>query len=417
MARVRKAYIDHNSDQDPQLIERVAPYYRHPAYALAGSQLAGLLCAAVYILSLAQCWNVLLEVGETLGLAVPALAVWAASVVLFFIAMAIYWIFTVRIPGDEALIRPIEKIAARTWLLKLIRRVLHPLTATGVFLSRRILRMRGLSVTSEAEFAYSEEEIRSIVEESHRGGKLSALENLLIKNSFDFFDLMTEEIMVPRSEMTVLYYGDSTDHMRQVIARSHHTCYPICMDDKDHILGYIHVKDFLERASDTEDIKHIIRNILTVPEVMPTPKLLQLMRSRRIYFAVVVDEYGSTAGLVTLGDIIEELIGEVPEEMDPAPVEIAKKDDGSYEFDGLVILDEVADRLDVEFDEQGEVNNTIGGYIFSQLERIPRAGDTVVIGRWKFTVLRMDGFRITRVAAVRLPPEAEPGDEAGHEES
>lgn len=417
MARIRKSYIDNNSDQDPQLIEKVAPYYRRPAYALAGSQLAGLLCAAVYILALCQCWTILLEEGEQLGFVMPSLVQWAASFVLFVAAMALYWIFTVRIPGDEALIHPIEKIAARTWLLRLIRRVLHPLTVTGIFLSRKVLHMRGLSVTSEAEFTYSEEEIRSIVEESHRGGKLSALENLLIKNSFDFFDLMTEEIMVPRSKMTVLYYGDSMEHMREVISQSHHTCYPICMDDKDHILGYIHVKDFLERASNGEDVKHIIRNILTVPEVMPTPKLLQFMRSRRIYFAVVVDEYGSTAGLVTLGDIIEELIGEVPEEMDTAPVEIAKKDDGSYEFDGLVILDEVADRLGVEFEEEGEVNNTIGGYIFSKLERIPKAGDTVVIGEWKFTVLRMDGFRVIRVAAVHLPPEERESGDEDHEES
>ncbi len=413
MARVRKDYVDHNDDQDPQLIAKVAPYYRHPAYALAGSQLAGMLCAAVYILALAQCWRNVLAVGVHWGATLPLWGKSAAAVVLFFAAMMIYWIFTVRIPAGAALTRPLEKIAARTWLLSLIRRVLHPLTAAGVFIARKVLRMRGLPATNEAEFTYSEEEIRCIVEESHRGGKLSALENLLIKNSFDFFDLMTQEIMIPRSEMTVLYYGDSMEHMRRVIAKSHHTCYPICMDDKDHILGFLHVKDFMEScASGATDVKHIIRNILTVPEVMPTPKLLQLMRQRRIYLAVVVDEYGSTAGLVTLEDIIEELIGEIPQEMDTAPGEILKKDDGTYEFDGLVILDDIADRLGIEFGEEGGVNNTIGGYIFSQLERIPKAGDTVVIGHWKFTVLRMEGFRIIRVAAAPAAPEDLPAPEA-----
>lgn len=418
MARVRKDYIEHNDDQDPQLIERVAPYYRHPAYALAGSQLAGMLCAAVYILALSQCWRNVLAVGVHWGIVLPFWVKAAAAFVLFLVAMMLYWIFTVRIPGDAALIRPIEKIAARTWLLSLIRRLLHPLTALGVFASRKVLRLRGLPATNEAEFTYSESEIRSIVEESHRGGKLSALENLLIKNSFDFFDLMTQEIMIPRSEMTVLYYGDSMEHMRRVISQSHHTCYPICRDDKDHILGFIHVKDFLESVAKGEtDVKRIIRNILTVPEVMPTPKLLQLMRSRRIYLAVVVDEYGSTAGLVTLEDIIEELIGEIPQEKDPTPVEILKKDDGTYEFDGLVILDDIADRLGIEFDEEGSGNNTIGGYIFSQLERIPKAGDTVVIGRWKFTVLRMEGFRIIRVAAApAAPEEIAPEAEKPHEE-
>ncbi len=405
MARVRKDYVDHNSDQDPQLIEKIAPYYRHPAYALAGSQLAGMLCTAVYILALAQCWRNVLAVGAHWGIVLPFWMKSAAAMVLLLAALLLYWIFTVRIPGDAALSHPLEKLASRTWLLSLIRRVLHPFTALGVLTARRVLRMKKLPVTNEAEFTYSEEEIRCIVEESHRGGKLSALENLLIKNSFDFFDLMTQDIMIPRSEMTVLYYGDSMEHMRRVIGQSHHTCYPLCMEDKDHIIGYIHVKDFMENcAVGATDVKHIIRNILTVPEVMPTPKLLQLMRQRRIYLAVVVDEYGSTAGLVTLEDIIEELIGEIPQEMDTAPGEILKKDDGTYEFDGLVILDDISDRLGIEFTEEGGAN-TIGGYIFYRLERIPKTGDTVVIGPWKFTVLRMEGFRIIRVKAEPVPPE------------
>ena len=418
MARVRKDYVEHNDDQDPQLIEKILPYYRHPAYSLAGSQLAGMLCAAVYILCLAQCWRCVLAVGVHMGIVLPFWGKTAAAAALFLIAMTAYWIFTVRIPGDAALTRPIERIAGRTWLLSLIRRTLHPLTALGVLTSRKVLRLRGLPATNEAEFTYSEEEIRCIVEESHRGGKLSALENLLIKNSFDFFDLMTQEIMIPRSEMTVLYYGDSMDHMRRVISSSHHTCYPLCMEDKDHIIGFIHVKDFLEAAASGEtDVKRIVRNILTVPEVMPTPKLLQLMRRRRIYLAVVVDEYGSTAGLVTLEDIIEELIGEIPQEMDTAPGEILKKDDGSYEFDGLVILDDISDRLGIEFDEAGSGNNTIGGYMFSLLERIPKAGDTVRIGQWLFTVLRMEGFRIIRVKAEHMPEAPEPAEADGREDA
>ncbi len=407
VARVRKNYIENNDDQDPGLIARISVFYKHPTHTLAASQLGSVLCGALYALFLFMAWKNLIAGMSHYGVILPLWALAVSGAVLFVLFVTFFWVFTIRVPGDAALVHPLRSLASRTWFLHILKRPLHPLVAAGLFVTRRILRAKGMPVTNEVEFTYSEDEIRCIVEESHRGGKLSALENLLIKNSFDFFDRMTQEIMIPRSEMTVLYYGDSVEHLRGVISRSHHTCYPICLEDKDHIIGYIHVKDFLELiASPEEDVKGIIRNILVVPEVMPTPKLLQLMRRRRIYLAVVVDEYGTTAGLVTLEDIIEELIGEIPQEMDQAPNEILMKEDGTYEFNGLVILDDIAERLGLDFDDTGGAN-TIGGYIFSLLERIPKVGDTVRIGNWKFTVLQMDGFRIIRVKAEPDPSAAD----------
>lgn len=405
LARMRKNYIANSDGEDSQLIEKIKPFYNHSSHSLAGAQFGNVLCTGIFILLMGQCWRNVLAVLTHYDLAFPLWAKSIASIVLFAVVMLLYWIFTVRIPGDAALVKPLQSLAGGAWALRLIRRLLRPFVAVGLFVTRRVLRLRGLPVTNEVEFTYSEDEIRCIVEESHRGGKLSALENLLIKNSFDFFDLITEEVMIPRSELTVLYYGDDIQHMRNVISKSHHTCYPVCVDDKDNILGFIHVKDFLEIIANGEtSIKRIIRNILIVPEVMPTPKLLQLMRLRRIYLAVVVDEYGSTVGLVTLEDLVEELVGEIPQEMDTSPTEILKKEDGSYEFDGLVILDDISERLGLEFPEEGGTN-TIGGYIFSLLERIPKVGDTVTIGAWKFTVLRMEGFRIIRVKADPVPEE------------
>lgn len=407
VARMRKNYIANSNGDDQELIEKIKPFYNHSSHSLAGSQLGNVICTGIFILLMGQCWRNLLAVASHFGYEFPLWGKSIAGLILFVIVMLIYWIFTVRIPGDAALVHPLQSLAGTGWVLRVLRRVLKPFTVFGLFVTRRILRMRGIPVTNEVEFTYSEDEIRCIVEESHRGGKLSALENLLIKNSFDFFDLITEEVMIPRSELTVLYYGDDIEHMRNVISKSHHTCYPVCVDDKDNILGYIHVKDFLEIIANGEkSIKRIIRNILIVPEIMPTPKLLQLMRQRRIYLACVVDEYGSTVGLVTLEDLVEELVGEIPQSMDTTPNEILKKEDGTYEFDGLVILDDISERLGIEFIEDGGTN-TIGGYIFSQLERIPKVGDTVNIGHWKFTVLRMDGFRIIRVKAEPLPPEDE----------
>ena len=252
-------------------------------------------------------------------------------------------------------------------------------------------------------FTYTEDEIRCIVEESHRSGRLNALENTLIKNSFDFFDLMARDVMIPRNEIVVFHFDeDLSEAMRRVLPKSHHTCYPVCIEDRDQIIGFIHVKDLLQGClSGQLSLKKINREILTVPEVMPAPALLQLMKNRRIYLAVVVDEYGGTSGLVTLNDLVEELIGEIPQPAENVPYEIVRQKDGTYEFDGTVILEDVSDRLEINLAGENK-SATIAGFVFSNLERIPKVGDYVDFSGWRFTVLRLSGFRIVRVKAEKV---------------
>ena len=401
VARVRKSYVENNEDQPPELIEKIKPFYQDPARTLAGAQFGGVLAAAFFVLFIGETGDVFRDIMELDG-RIETLAEWS----FYFVAMFLYWVVAIRIPGDAALVYPLRSLADHAWGLSVLGKCFAPFVSAGLWMIRKYLSWRNIPFTNEVEFTYSEEEIENIVEESHRGGKLSALENFLLKNSFDSFDLMAVDVMIPRSEMTCLYYEDSMEEMRDVIASSHHTRYPVCMDDKDNIIGFVHVKDFFESmASGKRNTKSIMRNILTVPEVMPASKLLQLMRTRRIYFAVVVDEYGTTAGLVTLEDIMEELVGEIQQEKDPEANSVVKHEDGSFEFDGMVILDDVEDLLGISFEEEGGAN-TIGGYVFGVLERIPKVGDVVDIQGWRFRVLKMDGFRILRLKANReTPPE------------
>lgn len=162
------------------------------------------------------------------------------------------------------------------------------------------------------------------------------------------------------------------------------------------------MKDLLQGClSGQLSLKKINREILTVPEVMPAPALLQLMKNRRIYLAVVVDEYGGTSGLVTLNDLVEELIGEIPQPAENVPYEIVRQKDGTYEFDGTVILEDVSDRLEIDLAGENK-SATIAGFIFSNLERIPKVGDYVDFSGWRFTVLRLSGFRIVRVKAEKV---------------
>ena len=406
-ARMRKKYIEDNDEQDPALIEKVAPFYQRTSQIIGGTQVSFVLCSAVLgisLLALVSHSLVLLE--SLLGWELWAEWKWGVYILIALLVMGLllaYWVGTILLPGAHALVDPLPILASHTWVIRLNRHLYRLFVEAGLFVTRRIFRLRGIPFRNEVNFTYTEDEIRCIVEESHRSGRLNALENTLIKNSFDFFDLMARDVMIPRNEIVVFHFDeDLSEAMRRVLPKSHHTCYPVCIEDRDQIIGFIHVKDLLQGClSGQLSLRKINREILTVPEVMPAPALLQLMKNRRIYLAVVVDEYGGTSGLVTLNDLVEELIGEIPQPAENVPYEIVRQKDGTYEFDGTVILEDVSDRLEIDLAGENK-SATIAGFVFSNLERIPKVGDHVDFSGWRFTVLRLSGFRIVRVKAEKV---------------
>lgn len=406
-ARMRKKYIEDNDEQDPALIEKVAPFYRRTSQIIGGTQVSFVLCSAVLGISLLALVSHSLVLSESLlGWELWAEWKWGVYVLIALLVMGLllaYWVGTILLPGAHALVDPLPILASHTWVIRLNRHLYRLFVEAGLFVTRRIFRLRGIPFRNEVNFTYTEDEIRCIVEESHRSGRLNALENTLIKNSFDFFDLMARDVMIPRNEIVVFHFDeDLSEAMRRVLPKSHHTCYPVCIEDRDQIIGFIHVKDLLQGClSGQLSLKKINREILTVPEVMPAPALLQLMKNRRIYLAVVVDEYGGTSGLVTLNDLVEELIGEIPQPAENVPYEIVRQKDGTYEFDGTVILEDVSDRLEIDLAGENK-SATIAGFVFSNLERIPKVGDHVDFSGWRFTVLRLSGFRIVRVKAEKV---------------
>lgn len=406
-ARMRKKYIEDNDEQDPALIEKVAPFYQRTSQIIGGTQVSFVLCSAVLGISLLALVSHSLVLSELLlGWELWAEWKWGVYAFLALLVMGLllaYWVGTILLPGAHALVDPLPILASHTWVIRLNRHLYRLFVEAGLFVTRRIFRLRGIPFRNEVNFTYTEDEIRCIVEESHRSGRLNALENTLIKNSFDFFDLMARDVMIPRNEIVVFHFDeDLSEAMRRVLPKSHHTCYPVCIEDRDQIIGFIHVKDLLQGClSGQLSLKKINREILTVPEVMPAPALLQLMKNRRIYLAVVVDEYGGTSGLVTLNDLVEELIGEIPQPAENVPYEIVRQKDGTYEFDGTVILEDVSDRLEIDLVGENK-SATIAGFVFSNLERIPKVGDHVDFSGWRFTVLRLSGFRIVRVKAEKV---------------
>lgn len=239
------------------------------------------------------------------------------------------------------------------------------------------------------------------------GRKLNSVESELIGNVFDFADRLAKEIMVPRQDIVCLFAEETMNQHLKTIRQSRHTRYPLCAEDKDHILGLIHIKDFMDLYIHKKtNLSTIKRPILLVPEIMPASQLLQLMRERRTYLSIVVDEYGSTVGLIDLEDIMEELVGSIQNEHSREREEIVALNGGAYEFDGTVLLEDVEELLHIPVEEDVDAD-TIGGYVFYLLGHTPAVNDAVMIGSYQFKVKEVQGFRIARLKAIPVAQEKE----------
>lgn len=329
-----------------------------------------------------------------------------ASIAIGFIIITFLHIVLGELVPKSMAIQRSENLALMVvWPLFFFHKLGYPVIVLFNKTARVILALFGFEPASNAELAHSEDELRMLVSASHRGGVLDQMESELLDNVFDFADRLAREVMVPRQDMTCLFLDDTFEENMRVVKETGHTRYPLCEDDKDHVIGMVHIRDLMDldiNGSNEQDLRTVMREILVVPEGMSVAKLLQFMRRKRTHLAVVADEYGGTAGLVALEDVLEEIVGDIQDEHDEETPEVQRSPDGSYEFDGRVLLDDVSELLDIRLEEHEE--DTIGGYIFGLLGRRPEIGDQVNIGDFVFAVMQVNGFRVVRVKASPLEP-------------
>lgn len=386
--------------------------YDNPVLFLGTAQLgmaiSGLTAGAVVLSALTESYGMFCQ---QLG---KEWLVWILYACLCIILCVLMWVFGELIPKSIGLQCAEKGLQRVRPLLQCVSHLLFPLITIGNGIAKVILKQYHMDVTNEIDMAHSEDEIRMLVTASHKEGKIDQVESELIGNVFDFADRLAKEIMVPRQDIMCLYTEETMTQYLKTIRQSRHTRYPLCEEDKDHVLGLVHIKDlmdiYMHRQSNLRQIK---RPILMIPEIMPVSKLLQLMRTRRTYLAMVVDEYGSTVGLIGLEDILEELVGNIQNEHTTEKEEIQPLSNGAYEFAGTVLLEDVEELLHLPIEEDVDTD-TIGGYVFNLLGHTPSLQEAVTIGMYRFIVLEVQRFRIARLKAVPIPPEqqsAQPADE------
>ncbi len=261
-----------------------------------------------------------------------------------------------------------------------------------------VLKFLGFTAPSGHQLVHSEEEIRMLLAQSAEGGAIPQKEAEMVYSVFRLGDIPVKQIMVPRTDIVAFNVSSSLREIVKRIERHPHSRFPVFEHSVDTIIGFVHIKDVYKEILKSKEAKRLsetklIREIMGVPETKRIDEVLLDMRRKRVHIAIVSDEYGGTAGMVTLEDILESLVGEIQDEFEQPLRDIQKQPDGSYLVDGLTSIENVQSKFNLSMKGQGYT--TIGGLVFGLLGRQPEQGDEVQIGNTIFLVEKIEGKRIS----------------------
>ncbi|MGA0406790.1 MAG: hemolysin family protein [Limisphaerales bacterium] len=276
--------------------------------------------------------------------------------------------------------------------------------------SNKMLRWVGVEAVSEHELSHSEEELRMLIADTHRQQGGTLLEREIVFNAMELRQRLVREVMQPRPEIVFLSTDMTMEQCLEVMDRERYSRYPLCLDaNPDQAIGVVHFKDVhvsRDRLLQAGDLKQISRKIIHLSETARLEKALQLFLRHKLHLGMVVDEYGTTVGMITLEDVLEELVGEIQDEFDQEVPMIITHQGGSFDVMGQCPLHDLSEILGTEVQEEGI--NTVSGWLTQQLGSFPKVGDEVLRHGFRWQVVKISGHLIER---LRLEPVAEPTDD------
>ncbi len=304
----------------------------------------------------------------------------------------------------------IQKTEATTLWVAWPMRVFYYLFYPAIWLlngmAGKLLALFGLHPATESSEAHSEDELRVILSSSAQAGSIATARAELLERALEMMEKTVRQVLVPRSEVRFLDLEEPLDKNVAEARSSGHTWLPVCRGNLDQVEGVVNVKDlfFLLSRGELTSMTQVQRPVLFVPETSTLEQLLTEFRRRRRQIAVVVDEHGGTSGIVSIADIVSEVVGDVAE-LGRSIVEVKTLPGGRVEVPGTTQLDDLAHRLQIEWDVEDAEVTTVGGYMMAKLGRIPRPGDLWAIDEYEIRVEEMQGPRVVR---VRIQPRARP---------
>lgn len=392
-----------------QLMERGVPRAQAISDLLANPQRFSVAVRFINTVSL-------LTIGSLVLYSSYSFTAWWSSFVAVIIAALVVLIFGVAVPKGLAVRNPERTALALFGPINVLRIVVAPLVGIAELLAGPFVRMLGGRSSPAGRFV-TEEELRMLVNVGEDEGVIQQEEEELIHSIFEFGDTVVREVMVPRPYIVAVEDDCNVGDAADVALQSGHTRIPVYRESIDTVVGVATVQDMMRalrggRAG--EPVTVVMRPVHYVPETKKVDELLRELQKGRMHLTIVIDEYGGTAGLVTIEDLLEELVGEIRDEYDVEPQMIQVINEAEVHVDARVALDDINDVLREYW--KAEDSDTVGGFVYEQLGRIPNPGDTVQVGAYTITVLSTEGTRLKQLSIIRHEPqEAEVGEPAQEE--
>ena len=407
---VRRTRLDELADAGDRRAKRAQRLMRDPGRFLAVIQVAitflGALASAVAAVSIVT------VVAEPLrGIALIAnQADTIALLLVTFIVSIVSIVLGELIPKGFALANPDRIALAVSGPISLFAKIVSPLVAVLVLLTKIISKPFGIDPTRTPELSAAE--IRLIVEQGSQQGVLEAEEEQMISAVMSLSDSKLHEVMVPRIDIVAIDQEASFDDAVTLVLTEGHSRTPLYKESVDHIVGILYAKDLLRiiaAGGPRPRLRDIMRPALFVPESQSVDDLLHELQRRRVHMAIVLDEYGGTAGLVTIEDLLEEIVGEIQDEFDEEePMKVIVRD-GEAILDGRADIDVMGKLVDPPLElEDDEEYDTVGGFVYHRIGRVPVVGDTVAVEPFAITVIKVTGRRVGKVRVIWDPTASRP---------
>lgn len=287
--------------------------------------------------------------------------------------------------------------------MRLLSRIARPLVRVLTMATAFFLRVLGVRDTI-SEATVTEEEIKVLVEQGALAGIFEEAERDMVESIFRFGDRQLRSIMTPRTEIVWLDINDTEEAIRETVGQTHHSRFPVCDGSLDRVLGIVEAKDLLSSSwrDESFDLRAVMHTPVFLPETMLALRALERFKQTGNQSALLVDEFGGIEGMVTLIDMMEAIVGDIPTLEEIAEPPVVRRDDGSYLVEGYLDVEDLKELLDVDDLPDEENYQTLGGFVVLRLGRLPRAGDLVEWLNYRFEIVDMDGNRVDKVLIV--PP-------------
>ncbi|MDN7023416.1 HlyC/CorC family transporter [Methanoculleus sp. FWC-SCC1] len=348
--------------------------------------------------------------------AYPAIAPYSDTIAIGIVVIGITYVTLVigELVPKRAALANAERIASLVSRpMRLLSIITSPIVRFLSISTEAVLFLIG--VRKPVEPQVTEEDIRVMIEQGTRAGVFEPAEQDMVERVFRLADRRVSALLTPRPEVTALDITDPEEENWRIMIESGHSSFPVYREDLDDILGIVSVQDVWARMASgaKPDLKAVLGQPLFVPESIPALKVLEQFKQSGTQFALVTDEYGSIQGVITLHDILEAIVGDIPSAEQPVEQEAVQRADGSWLLDGMLPIDEFRDIFGVGLlpGEGRGYYQTVGGFVMTYLERTPVSGDVFEWNHLRFEVMDMDGFRVDKVLVRPLPEPGEPGEE------